>query len=198
MMRMREGAVLAAASVLIAACDTPPVSPVSGGVAALPPAHPSPDPPPGRPVIVEDSGLGAGHGTALDAGAGATDVDGGPMDSNGGANGVSGANAADGGAGAGNALSAAWTAPITGADAKVAALRPTFRACYTRNIKGKPHGRVVLHASVAANGSVDSVTASDTQGVSGGVVACMIDVMKGAQLPGPGKSTTLDVPLSFP
>jgi hypothetical protein len=196
MMKMRERAVLATACLLIAACgDTPPVSPVSAGVPALPPAHASPDPPPARPIIVEDSGLGAGRGTALDAGA--MDTDGGAMDSDAGASGTNGASA-DGGAGAGTALSAAWQAPITGADAKVAALRPRFRACYTRNIKGRPQGHVTLHATVAADGSIGAVTATDTQGVSGRVVACMIDVMKGAQLPAPGRATTLDAPMSFP
>ena len=184
---IRAVALVAIASSAICACDTPPVSPVNASVPAIAPAHPSPDPPPGRPVIVEDAGVGATH--ALDAGAGLADVDAGPADND--------AGAADAGGGAPGALSTAWRAAVSGADAKVAALRPTFRACYTHNIKGRPQGRVVLHAAVAADGSVQSVTAGDTQGVSGRVVACMIDVLKGAQLPAPGRATTLDVPVSF-
>ena len=58
-------------------------------------------------------------------------------------------------------------------------------------------GRVALHANVGADGTVQAVTAGDNQGVAGGVVACMIDVLKGAKLPAPGRPTTLDVPVSF-
>ena len=98
----------------------------------------------------------------------------------------------------GGALSSAWLSTVSGVDTKVAALRPKFRACYTRGIKGRPQGRVVLHASVAADGSVLTVTAGENQGVTGRVVACMVDVLKGARLPAPGRVTTLDVPIAFP
>jgi hypothetical protein len=172
-----------------AGCDTPPASPVNTGVTAVAPAHASPDPPPGRPVILEDAGRGdtgafdAGLGLAATDGGGATDAD--------------DAGAAADAAPEGGALRAAWQSVVSGADASVTALRPKFRACYTRNIKGRPQGRVMLHATVAANGTVQGATASDTQGVAGGVVACMLDVLKAAQLPAPGRATTLDVPVSF-
>jgi len=181
------GAVVACGAT--AACDTPPASPASAAP-AMPPAHASPDPPPGRPVISEDAGAARGDAGALDAGGGLGGSDGGATD------------AEDGGGGAdarsdGGALSTAWQSVVTGADANVTALRPKFRACYTRSIKGRPTGRVLLHATVAADGTVQAVTASETQGITGHVVACMIDVLKGAQLPAPGRATTLDVPVSF-
>jgi len=183
----------------IAACDTPPASPVSAGTPAIASAHPSPDPPPNRPIIVDDAGLGGSRDAGgLGAVTGAGDADGGADDPDGGAGGANGASGRADGGPDGGALSAAWQAVVSGSDAKIAALRPAFRACYTHNIKGRPQGRVVLHASVAADGTVGNVTAGDTQGVSGRVVACMIDVMKGAQLPAPGRATTLDVPISFP
>jgi hypothetical protein len=174
-----------------AACDTPPASPASVGTPAIAPAHASPDPPPGRPVILEDAGRAdAAAGAPLDVGgddAGAADAGTGAM-----GGGADAAPAPDGAA-----LSSAWRSTVSGADAKVATLRSQFRACYTRNIKGRPQGRVVLHATVAADGRIQSVTASDNQGVMGGVVACMVDVLKAAQLPAPGRATTLDVPISF-
>ncbi|GAC1561776.1 MAG: hypothetical protein NVS3B10_19400 [Polyangiales bacterium] len=190
---------LAVAGVAVG-CDTPPVSPANAGAAAVAPAHPSPDPPPARPVIVEDAaGLDAGRlgTTALDAGggSGAPGDDAGGDTTDGGAGGAA-AGAVDAGTER-SALSSAWLSPVSGADTKVAALRPTLRACYMHSIKGRPQGQVVLHASVGADGSVQSVTASDNQGVMGRVVACMIDVLKGAQLPAPGRATTLDVPISF-
>jgi hypothetical protein len=202
-MMTKSGATLAIAWITAAAVavgptagcgDTPPVSPSSAGVPAIASAHPSPDPPPGRPVIVEDAGGGASR---LDAGAGAIELGGGLGGMDGGATG-----AVDRGSGSagpnGGALSSAWLSTASGADAKVAALRPKFRACYTRGIKGRPQGRVVLHASVAADGSVLAVTAGENQGVAGRVVACMVDVLKGARLPAPGRATTLDVPIAFP
>jgi hypothetical protein len=172
-----------------AGCDTPPPSPVNAGAPAVAPAHASPDPPPGRPVILEDAGKG-GAG-ASDAGVGlATTADGGATEAD-------DAGAAADAAPEGGAFSSAWQSVVSGADARITALRPKFRACYTRNIKGRPQGRVVLHATVGADGTVQAATATDTQGVAGGVVACMLDVLKGAQLPAPGRATTLDVPVSF-
>jgi len=178
-----------------AGCETPPVSPSNAAAPTIAPAHASPDPPPARQVIVEDAGGDAGRvdAGALDLGGGLGVVDGGAMDADGGGGGGS----VDAGPG-GGALSSAWQSTVSGADAKVAALRPKFRACYTRSIKGRPQGRVVLHASVAADGSVLAVTAGESQGVTGRVVACMVDVMKGTRLPAPGRATTLDVPIAFP
>lgn len=172
---------------LVVGCDTPPVSPANAGATAIAPAHASPDPPPARQVIVEDGGAARGDAGAFDGGGGgvdasATDVDGG----------AAAAAAADGGA-----LDSAWLSTVTGADATVTSLRPKLRACYTRSIKGRPQGRLVLHANVAADGSISSVTAGQTEGVTGRVVACMVDVLKGAHLPAPGRVTTLDVPVSF-
>lgn len=183
---------VAVAALVIAAsagCDTPPASPVNAGVPGVAPAHASPDPPPGRPVILEDAGRGDGGTGAFDAGLGTSDAGTATEADDGGA-------AADA-APAGGALSSAWQSVVSGADARITALRPKFRACYTRNIKGRPQGRVMLHATVAADGTVQSATASDTQGVAGGVVACMLDILKTAQLPAPGRATTLDVPVSF-
>lgn len=64
----------------IAACDTPPSSPVNASGPVIAPAHPSPDPPPNRPVIVEDAGSGDAGRVDLgapDGGAGLGDMDGG-------------------------------------------------------------------------------------------------------------------------
>lgn len=178
-------AAVAVAALATAGCDTPPVSPANAGVSTIAPAHSSPDPPPGRPVIVEDAGRG--DAGALDAGAGLGGVDGGALD-------------ADGGAvrPRSRALSRASDSVVTElVHAQIRALRPAFRACYTTNPRALDRGRVVLRASIDADGAVQAVVTRDTQGVSGRIVTCLVDALKTTRFPERGRATTFDVPLSY-
>jgi hypothetical protein len=193
---MSSGALLAVAwcacfaSVALLGCDTPPVSPSSAGAPTIAPAHASPDPPPARQVIVEDAGVDAGRADAgsLDAGGGLGDVDGGAMDADGGGE----ARPRSG------ALSKASESVLTEvARAEVSARRPAFRACYTFNPRPLDRGRVVLRANIGADGTVQTVMTRDTQGVSGRIVTCLVDVLKGTRFPDRGHAATFDVPLSY-
>ena len=178
--------VASVASLAIAVgCDTPPASPATAGVPAIAPAHPSPDPPPARPVILEDSGAGgldSGAGGFVDAGM--TDLD----------SGAAPAPATDAGTAGGTSATT-----VAGSDAVMAELRPKFRACYTRhgNNNARPQGRLVFSAKIAADGSVASVTASQVTGIGGRVVTCMTEVMKSAHFTAPGHVATLELPVSF-
>ena len=170
-------------------CDTPPASPATAGVPAIAPAHPSPDPPPARPLIIEDAGSARADATAP-AFAGGTDVGG------------DDAGAADAGLGSpadGGTASTTSATTVAGSDAVMAELRPKFRACYTRNgkINSRPQGRLVFSAKVSADGSVASVTSSQVQNIGGRVVTCMTDIMKGAHFTAPGRAATLELPVSF-
>jgi hypothetical protein len=172
-------------------CDTPPVSPATAGVPAIAPAHPSPDPPPARPLIVDDAG-------ASRADAGALAIDGGGTDMGG----TDDAGAFDGGLGVtsdGGTASATAATTVAGSDAVMTELRPKFRACYIRSgkINARPRGRLVFSARVAADGSVASVTSSQVQDIGARVVTCMTDVMKGAHFTAPGHPATVELPVSF-
>jgi hypothetical protein len=170
-------------------CDTPPASPVTAGVPTIAPAHPSPDPPPARPLIIEDAGSSRAD-AAPPTFDGGTDVGG------------DDAGVADAGllatADGGTASTTTATA-VAGSDAVMAELRPNFRACYTRNgnNNARPQGRLVFIAKVAADGSVSSVTSSQVQNIGGRVVTCMTDIMKGARFKAPGRAATLELPVSF-
>jgi hypothetical protein len=183
-MMMNSLSLFAVASLLLTtACDTPPVSPATVGVPAIAPAHPSPDPPPARPVIIEDAGVAvvdSGAGGLVDAGM--TDVDGG----------AGAATVADAGT-AGGAI----TTTVAGSDAVMADLRPKFRACYIRNNNARPQGRLVFNTKVAADGSVTSVTSGQVQNIGGRIVTCMTDVMKAAHFTAAGHAATLELPVSF-
>jgi hypothetical protein len=188
---MSSGAMLAVACLacvasvasvaLLGGCDTPPVSPSSAGAPTVAPAHASPDPPPARPVIVEDAGRADAGGATLDA--------------------ADDAGAADGGAGAdGGAAAPHGKVPLRDADEVIAGLRPRFRACYARQPKenGRPRGRLVMTAEVSSDGSVLSVTPTHVDNIGGRLVTCMVDVLKGARFAAPGgQGSTLEVPVSF-
>jgi hypothetical protein len=168
-------------------CDTPPSTPATAGVPAIAPAHPSPDPPPARPVLVEDAGNARADGAAptFDGG---TDIGG------------DDAGAADAGLLApadGGTAGTSVSTTVAGSDAVMAELRPKFRACYTRNNNARPQGRLVFTAKVAADGSVASVTSSQVQNIGGRVVTCMSDLMKGARFTASGHAATLELPVSF-
>lgn len=170
-------------------CDTPPSSPATAGVPAIAPAHPSPDPPPARPLIIEDAGSSRADAAAptLDGG---TDVGG------------DDAGTADAGLGApadGGAASTTAATTVAGSDAVMAELRPKFRACYTRhgNNNARPQGRLVFSAKVAADGSVASVTSSQVQNIGGRVVTCMTDILKSAHFTASGRAAALELPVSF-
>jgi hypothetical protein len=168
-------------------CDTPPSSPATAGVATIVPAHASPDPPPARPVLVEDAG-NARADAAAPTFDGGTDVGG------------DDAGAADAGLGApadGGTASTAGATTVAGSDAVMAELRPKFRACYIRKNNARPQGRLVFNAKVAADGSVASVTSSQVQNIGGRVVTCMTDIMKGAHFKASGRAATLELPVSF-
>lgn len=168
-------------------CDTPPSSPATAGVPAIAPAHPSPDPPPARPLVIEDAGSARADAAALTLDGG-TEVGG---DDAGGAD-AGPLAPADGGT-----TSATSATTVAGSDAVMAELRPKFRACYIRNNNARPQGRLVFSAKVAADGSVASVTSSQVQNIGGRVVTCMNDVMKGAHFTAPGRAAALELPVSF-
>jgi hypothetical protein len=157
----------------------------------MPPAHPSPDPPPARPLFIEarDAASDAEAGIAFDAGLGGAGVDG---DSGGGS---------DAGAlldGAGRNGSAA--ASIAGADRVVAGLRPRFRNCYKLGVATDPkmHGRANLSTSVSAKGDVVSVTVTQVDSMNPRVVSCIVGVMQKAKFTAPGGAgASLQVPVTF-
>ena len=171
-------------------CDTPPTSPATAGVPAIAPAHPSPDPPPARPVFIEDASASRAD-AAVPAVDGGTDV-GGSDDAGAGAAEAGLAAIADGGPTTG-------ATTVAGSDEVMTELRPKFRACYTRSgkINARPQGRLVFSAKVAADGSVTSVASSQVQNIGGRVVTCMTDIMKGAHFKPPGRAATVDLPVSF-
>jgi hypothetical protein len=169
--------VLALASAL--ACETPPVSPAELATATpvVAPAHPSPDPPPGKPVLVEEPDAAV-----------VADADGGAI--------------AEGGADAGATATATApaTLPIANADDVIASLRPRFKTCYERGLATdrNQRGRLLLSASISPEGDVVSASPSNVEGLNNAVVGCMVGVLKGAHFSAPGgRGTTLQVPLTF-
>jgi hypothetical protein len=168
------------------------------------PAHPSPDPPPARPLFIEarDAASDAEAGAGFDAGFGDGDGAAGGAGGAGGAGaGAGGGVGADAGASRGGGASDGGVTPsIVGADRVIAGLRPRFRNCYQQGLASdrKMRGRVVLSASVSAKGDVVAVTPTQVDGMSANVVTCLVSVMKKATFTAPGGAgSSLQVPVVF-
>lgn len=89
--------------------------------------------------------------------------------------------------------------PIADADAVVASLRPQFRRCYQDGLSVDPKlsGKVVIVASVGPNGEVTSASVGSSEGLSPGVIACLVEVVRHARFAGNGTGSTLHIPVSF-
>lgn len=156
---------------------------------AMPPAHPSPDPPPARPLFIEarDAASDAGAGVVFDAGFGGAGLDG---DGSGGA--MDAGASLEGGSSGGP--------PIAGADRVMAGLRPRFRNCYKLGVATDPkmQGRANLATSVSAKGDVVSVTVTQVDKMNPRVVSCVVAVMQKARFTAPGGAgSSLQVPIAF-
>jgi hypothetical protein len=91
--------------------------------------------------------------------------------------------------------------PLEDKDRTLAALRPRFNACYSQALTKEPtlSGATVLTAVLEKDGTVQSASASKTEGLPPSVVACLIEVVKLAKFAPPSASqlTSVDVPLRF-
>lgn len=89
--------------------------------------------------------------------------------------------------------------PVSDADRVIASLHPRFRKCYQAGLRDAPAmaGKIVLVATVAPNGEVQSVTTSSNEGLSSDVATCLAKVVGNAQFTGNGSMTTLRIPVSF-
>ncbi len=89
------------------------------------------------------------------------------------------------------------TPPVSDADRVAASLRARFRACYN---KGTPAdlartGKILVRATLDANGEVSSTTVAENQGFSADVAACCKRTVNRAQFAAPGGSgATVDIP----
>ena len=88
---------------------------------------------------------------------------------------------------------------IPGADLVIAGLRPSFRRCYNVGLAAEPSmsGKTVLVARVGPAGEVLDASAEDTAGLSDGVVACLVNVLKDARFEAPGRTLVLRAPVSY-
>ena len=90
--------------------------------------------------------------------------------------------------------------PISDADAVVASLREPFRRCYNRGLRIDPsmQGCVLMSARVTPDGEVAANEALVSEGLSDDVVACLVEVLRGAHFSAPGGGgSTLNVPVTF-
>ena len=90
--------------------------------------------------------------------------------------------------------------PISNADVVIAGLRGKFRACYQRGLDDDPtmHGKVVIAAKVAPDGSVDTADPARVEGLSRRVAMCLAETVRRAQFSAPGgKGAALQIPVSF-
>jgi hypothetical protein len=92
------------------------------------------------------------------------------------------------------------SAPVRDADAIIAGLRPSFRACYNRGVAKQPdmQGKIVVAAKIAPNGEVVSTDKADGAGLSDEVESCVMRKIQGASFapPGPGGATRR-IPVAF-
>lgn len=92
------------------------------------------------------------------------------------------------------------TGPIRDADAVVSSLRDPFRGCYNRGLRIDPsmQGCVMMRARVTPDGDVATSEAVVSDGLSDDVVACLVEVLRGAHFSAPGGGgSTLMVPVTF-
>ena len=83
----------------------------------------------------------------------------------------------------------------------IMAMRPAFRACYTKALESKPgqHGVVALTIRVAADGRVASARSRVREGrISPALASCVTNRVKAAQFAAPDRGTVvLEVPVTF-
>jgi hypothetical protein len=87
---------------------------------------------------------------------------------------------------------------VANAERVIAALRPGFHACFTRGLDedSSMTGKVILLATIAANGEVSSVDVEINSGISPFVTACLVRRVRGAQFDKPDQNrATIRIPL---
>ncbi len=92
------------------------------------------------------------------------------------------------------------SAPIPGAEAVVAALRPHFKLCYRAGLVHDPsiEGSVVMDAVVSPDGAVTSVKQHLPTTLPPVVVGCLEDALKTAKFTPPGGTgSSIRVPVNF-
>jgi outer membrane biosynthesis protein TonB len=93
------------------------------------------------------------------------------------------------------------TVPVPNAEATIAKLRPSFRACYQQkglSVDSTMAGKIVLRIDVAPNGDVASVAKVGGTGLSPAVEQCILQKVQNASFDAPhGGGAKLDVPVTF-
>jgi hypothetical protein len=91
-------------------------------------------------------------------------------------------------------------APLKGADEVVASLRKQFKGCYQAglNADSAMEGRIVIKASLASTGGVETADVAERTGLSESVATCLVDVVRSAQFCMPETpSLLLKIPITF-